>query len=103
MRLVTLLFICDKNRVLLGKKKVRFGAGYWNGFGGGVEPGETVEESACREALEEACISVQPEHLEKIAHITFSFEEKPEFNHDVHVFKTNVFEGEPLESDEMIP
>ena len=41
MRQETLLFVIDKpqGRILLAMKKVRFGAGYWNGFGGGVEPG----------------------------------------------------------------
>ena len=30
----------DKKRVLLGLKKRGFGEGYYNGFGGKVEPGE---------------------------------------------------------------
>lgn len=32
--------------VLLGMKKRGFGAGKWNGFGGKVQPGETIEEAA---------------------------------------------------------
>jgi hypothetical protein len=35
--------------VLLGRKKRGFGEGYVNGFGGKVEPGETVEAAAARE------------------------------------------------------
>jgi 8-oxo-dGTP diphosphatase/2-hydroxy-dATP diphosphatase len=103
MRLVSLLFIVDGEKVLLGKKKVRFGAGYWNGFGGGVEEGETIEQSACRETKEECGLVVQPDELKKVAHINFIFESKREYDHDVHVFVTNKFSGEPVESDEMQP
>ncbi len=103
MRLVSLLFIINEQKVLLGKKKVRFGAGYWNGFGGGVEAGETIEESACRETLEECGLIVKPEDLKKVAHITFRFVDKPDFDHDGHVFITNIFSGTPEESEEMAP
>jgi len=34
--------------ILLGYKKRGFGAGKWNGFGGKVEIGETVEDAAKR-------------------------------------------------------
>ncbi|HVY73059.1 MAG TPA: NUDIX domain-containing protein [Candidatus Paceibacterota bacterium] len=107
MRLVSLLFIVDGDKVLLGKKKERpgktFGAGYWNGFGGGVEEGETIEESACRETLEECGLTVKPEDLKKVAHINFEFAEKPDYNHDAHVFVTQKFSGEPTETEEMAP
>jgi 8-oxo-dGTP diphosphatase/2-hydroxy-dATP diphosphatase len=103
MRVVSLLFIIDGDKILLGKKKVRFGAGYWNGFGGGVEEGESVEESACRETKEECGLTVLPENLIKVAHIQFNFEEKPDYNHDVHVFITHIFSGEPIETEEMFP
>jgi 8-oxo-dGTP diphosphatase / 2-hydroxy-dATP diphosphatase len=103
MRVVSLLFIVDDTRVLLGKKKVRFGAGYWNGFGGGVEEGESIEESACRETREECGLSVSPQDLKKVAHITFIFDDKREHDHDVHVFITTRFSGEPIETEEMAP
>jgi 8-oxo-dGTP diphosphatase/2-hydroxy-dATP diphosphatase len=103
MRLVSLLFIVDGDKVLLGKKKVRFGAGYWNGFGGGVEEGESIVESASRETKEECGLTVSPEDMTKVAHIQFNFEEKPDYNHDVHVFITNKFSGEPIETEEMLP
>ncbi len=47
-KLYTLVFLVDDDRVLLGMKKRGFGAGKWNGFGGKVEPGETIEEAAIR-------------------------------------------------------
>lgn len=42
--------------VLLGLKKRGFGTGKWNGFGGKVEPGETIRQAAIREMKEEAGI-----------------------------------------------
>lgn len=103
MRLVSLLFIVDGEKVLLGKKKKGFGAGHWNGFGGGVEEGESIEQSACRETKEESGLDVRPEDLKKIAHIVFRFIDKPGFDHDGHVFITNKFSGEPVETEEMVP
>ncbi len=51
-RLYTLVFLLDgdrdRDRVLLGMKKRGFGAGKWNGFGGKVDPGETIVEAAAR-------------------------------------------------------
>ena len=54
-KLLTLIEVLDPvgKRVLLGMKKRGFGAGMWNGFGGKVELGETVEEGARRELEEE--------------------------------------------------
>ena len=47
-KLLTLVFVLQPNQVLLGLKKRGFAAGWWNGFGGKVEPGETVNEGAKR-------------------------------------------------------
>lgn len=47
-KLLTLLFIVEEKRVLLGMKKRGFGVGRWNGFGGKVQPEETIEEAAKR-------------------------------------------------------
>ena len=38
-----------RDELLLGMKLRDFGKGYWNGFGGKVDPGETIEEAAVRE------------------------------------------------------
>ena len=47
---LTLLFVLEpeKKEVLLGMKKRGFGQGRWNGFGGKVQAGETVEDAAIR-------------------------------------------------------
>lgn len=47
-KLLTLVLVVQPGRVLLGMKKRGFGAGKWNGFGGKVQPGETIEEAARR-------------------------------------------------------
>jgi len=47
-KVLTLAFIRSGGDILLGFKKRGFGTGRWNGFGGKVEYGETVEEAAKR-------------------------------------------------------
>lgn len=103
MRTCVLTYICQRDEVLLGMKKVRFGAGFWNGFGGGIEKDESIEEAACRETAEECGVALSPDTLVKKAHIYFRFPEKPNFDHEVHVFVTNDWSGTPTESEEMRP
>lgn len=47
-KLLTLVLVVQPGKVLLGMKKRGFGAGKWNGFGGKVNPGETIEDAARR-------------------------------------------------------
>ena len=49
-KVLTLVLVRDvpQRRILLGMKKRGFGAGKWNGFGGKLEPGESVQEAAKR-------------------------------------------------------
>lgn len=47
-KILTLVLVHDATKVLLGMKKRGFGVGRWNGFGGKVEPNETIEEAAKR-------------------------------------------------------
>ncbi|GLC37806.1 hypothetical protein PLESTB_001478600 [Pleodorina starrii] len=99
-KLLTLVMINDGSRVLLGYKKRGFGAGYYNGFGGKVEPGETVREAAQRELVEEACISAQD--LQEAGVLVFAFDDQPQ-PWEVHVFAASSYVGEPAETDEMRP
>ena len=48
LKVLTLVFLRKEGEVLLGYKKRGFGSGKWNGFGGKVEPGESVAEGAAR-------------------------------------------------------
>jgi len=99
-KVLTLCIIHQHPKVLLGMKKRGFGAGRWNGFGGKVEKGETIEESIKREIREEAGIEIK--NFDKIGILDFGFENNGEVV-EVHVFKSENFEGEPTESEEMRP
>lgn len=88
-------------RVLLGMKKRGFGAGRWNGFGGKVKPGETLEENVVRELKEECGIIAKD--IQKKAVMNFFFENEGNSCHEVNVFGIYDFEGEPTETEEMIP
>ncbi|XP_027029660.1 oxidized purine nucleoside triphosphate hydrolase [Tachysurus fulvidraco] len=99
-KLLTLVLVVQPGRVLLGMKKRGFGAGKWNGFGGKVHPGESIEQAARRELLEESGLTVNTLH--KIGNITFEFVGETELM-EVHVFRADDYNGEPTESEEMRP
>lgn len=98
---MTICLIHDHPKVLLGMKKRGFGAGRWNGFGGKVNEGETVEEAAKREMLEEVGITVKS--LERRGVLDFEFNAKRGEILEVHIFKVLDYFGEPVESEEMRP
>jgi len=91
------------SQVLLGYKKTGFGRGKYTGFGGKVEPGEAVESAAQRELVEETGILVQIENLLFSGVLTFMFPNQPAWDQEVHVFRVDSWQGEPVESDEMKP
>jgi len=100
----TLLFLIRHNQVLLAMKKRGFGVGRWNGTGGKINPDETAESAAIREAEEE--IGVTPQSLEKMAELTFVFPatpDKPAWEQFCHVYVTEKWQGNPVETEEMAP
>jgi len=99
-KVTTLCTVFIGGRILLGMKKRGFGEGWWNGFGGKVQPGETIEAAAIRECQEEAGIT--PTTISPRATFNFHFEDSPD-EIEVHVFLVEVFTGEPQESEEMRP
>ncbi|OGN10469.1 MAG: hypothetical protein A3J46_06390 [Candidatus Yanofskybacteria bacterium RIFCSPHIGHO2_02_FULL_41_11] len=99
-KVLTLCIIHQHPRVLLGVKKRGFGVGKYNGFGGKLNEGETIEEAAKREIKEETGLTVN--NLYKLGTVDFRWQGKPEIM-EVHVFKANQYEGEPSESEEMKP
>lgn len=99
-KILTLCIIHDHPRVLLGLKKRGFGQGRWNGFGGKVEAGETVEQAALRELAEEAKVRIT--EIKKHGIIEFEFIGETEIL-EVHIFKGLGLAGEPTETEEMKP
>ena len=99
-RLEAVSIIYQPPRILLGMKKIKFGKGKYNGFGGGVKDGESLEECAIRETLEESHIT--PINPERMGKIRFQFE-GDEQDHLVHFFRAMEFLGQPLETREMKP
>lgn len=106
MKSSTLLFLIKRNEnkleeICLAMKKRGFGVGRWNGVGGKVEQGESIEDACKREAFEE--VGVKVFDLKKVAELDFIFSTKPEWNQKVHTYFCEKWEGDPTESEEMNP
>lgn len=63
LRQATICLLIKDDQVLLALKKRGFGEGKWNGVGGKVKDGETIEQTAIRETQEE--IGVTPVRMER--------------------------------------
>jgi 8-oxo-dGTP diphosphatase len=100
----TEIFLLDNDgRILLGEKKNGLGEGKVLGIGGKVEPGETVEQAAIREMIEETTIVVDSAELHPIAIIDFIFPHKHQWSMEVHYFSATQWSGKPQETDEINP
>ena len=100
MKLATLCYLRRNGKTLMVhriKKKNDMHAGKWNGLGGKLEPGETPEECAVREIMEESGLRVFNPVLKGV--LTF-----PAFSNDedwyAFVFLAYEFEGELIDSPE---
>jgi len=106
MKYATICLLVEGNpaqKILLGVKKKGFGKGKIVGFGGKIEPTETVEQAVVRELREETSITASPRQLKKAGTLTFLFPAKPAWDHYVHVYILNSWKGTPLESSEIEP
>jgi len=117
MRNSTLLFLIKKSLdkkdvdkitdICLAMKKRGFGMGRWNGSGGKCKDGESIEEATIRETYEEIGVRISPNNnyadLHKVAELTFIYANKSEWDQLVHVYFTETWQGEPMESEEMKP
>ena len=100
--MTTLLIVVQDNKILLAKKLRGFGIGKYNGVGGKVEQGETVEEAMLRETFEE--IGIVPTEYKMLGIVDFDEIVKGERNNvKMHVFKATAYQGQPITSDEMQP
>lgn len=100
MKLATLCYLRHDGKTLMVhriKKKNDMHAGKWNGLGGKLEPGETPEECAVREIMEESGLKVINPVLKGV--LTF-----PAFSNDedwyAFVFVVHDFEGQLIDSPE---
>jgi len=101
----TLGFLIKNNQIWLAKKTKKIGVGYWNGYGGGIEPEDKNEiECLSREVQEECGVKISKESVEKVAIIDFhnTKSDGEVFVCKVHIFLIREWDGEPKESDEMI-
>jgi 8-oxo-dGTP diphosphatase/2-hydroxy-dATP diphosphatase len=99
-KVLTLCLVQQNGQLLLGLKKRGFGMGRWNGFGGKVEMGETIEEAARRELFEES--GLRALNMEDFAQLDFEFQDTGELL-EMHIFRCTEFSGQPEESEEMKP
>ncbi len=96
---MTLCIIRDGDRILLAEKKRGFGVGFWNGYGGKLEPGETIEQALVREVKEESGLTVTT--YEKRGEMEFVLSDGS--IKEVHIFEGLETSGELIETEEMRP
>jgi len=100
---MTLAVFVRDQKVLLAMKKRGFGTGKWNGYGGKLDPGESVEDAAVREIKEESGVHVKKEDLEHLGTLDFYFTDKPDWDQRCIAYRISAWEGEPVETEEMKP
>ncbi len=102
----TLVFLIKKSHgqitdICLAMKKRGFGINRWNGVGGKVEQKETIEEAAKRETKEEVGVDIK--NLNKVAELAFYFPNNPLWDNLAHVYFSENWRGNPIETEEMNP
>lgn len=98
----TLLFLRRDDQILLAMKKRGFGAGKWNGVGGKLEEGESLEDATIRETQEEIGVAALKFHLVAEHDFIQDAEEDP-WHMYVYAYLCDEWQGEPEESEEMRP
>lgn len=98
MKEQTLCHILDGNRLLLKKATRGISRGHWNAPGGNIDAGESPEECAAREVLEETGLTVR--NLFSHGIMNFYLDGGEELSVRAHLFSTKEFEGEPKSSEE---
>jgi 8-oxo-dGTP pyrophosphatase MutT (NUDIX family) len=104
LNLATLVFPVQGDKVWLGRKMRKIGAGCLNGWGGGVEPGESVVAAAIREFHEETGgVIVDEKDLKKVGIVHFKNHKSDGtvFVCTVHVFTVSKWTGQIVSTAEM--
>jgi len=97
---VTICFLVRADEILLARKAQKIGAGFWNGVGGKVEPGETVEKAMVRETEEELCVT--PLTYRQAVVAEFYNLGKPEWTMRCHMYFADSWDGTPTATVEAI-
>lgn len=107
----TLVMLRRPGKILLARGKKGVSKGFWNGYGGKVDEGETIEEGAVRELAEESGgATVALSDLKKIGTLQFVWESPPDSIGvdavkvvEVHAFFAEKWQGGPQESESFGP
>ncbi len=100
-----LVFPTCGNGIWLAEKVRKIGVGRLNGYGGNIEPGESLLQALSREVFEECQLKIAENRFEKVAVVNMYNVDK-EGNpvlYRVHVFMVELTTEEvPIESPEML-
>ena len=99
-KILTVGLLVENDMILLGMKKRGFGKGRWNGFGGKLHDGESVEDAMKREFYEECRVAVL--ESQEAGRIDFEFPESGELL-EVHFYRILRYSGTAVETEEMRP
>ncbi len=99
MKIVTIVFLVTPRHVWLAPKKRKCGVGFLNGYGGKVENGESILESAVRETEAESLVALSVRDLVLIT--TLDFFKVSEHIFQGHIFLATRWSGQPQETVEM--
>jgi len=94
----TVGYFIKGNMLLLGLHQRGVSKGFWNGYGGKIDEGETVHNSLIRECSEESgLIPLEFNHVARVSASYGNFQLRVEF------FLVSNFDGVLVTTDEMIP
>ncbi|MBN2093981.1 MAG: NUDIX domain-containing protein [Candidatus Zambryskibacteria bacterium] len=99
----TLVFPIKRDEVLLARKTRKIGVGLWNGWGGMVEDGETIRQTAVREFADESGLSSSASDLQYCGKVTFHNKKADgrKFDVEVHMFLLRKWNGQLKPNPEM--
>lgn len=103
VRLATVCYLIKDNTVSLPIKKKGVGAGFRNGYGGGIKSDESPDYAAIREILEEADVKVYTCDLNPMAILRCHnrSDDGQTFLYIIYAYWTKFWSGEPEETQEM--
>lgn len=98
----TLAFMVEGDRILLGQHQRGLAVGKWNGFGGKIEAGESIEAAMIRETREEC--GLVPTEFKEMAELHFKMPiDNQIVDWTARVYVVTAWTGQLRPSEEMIP